>query len=157
MQTTRVNGSANYQIKRLAKFDTTYKALVKKHYRRDAKAKAEFEQLIEDFVSKELTVNPCSDSVSNPEPFPSDTSEQDFEFRKKRWRRLPGLRGAARFGRLLFVVYHPKRMVYLIWIYTHAEYQEPNSRPPDKELKVEVNLVKQEVLSKVEDEVEDET
>ena len=148
---TNADGSSKYQIKRLGKFEGTYQALIKKHYRRDAKAREKFEYLVEDFV-KEVENSPCSDCVSDPEPFPASTAEQGFEFRKKRWRRLPGLQGAARFGRLLFVVYHPKKIVYLVWIYTHAEYQEPKSRPPDKDLEVEVNLVKQEIKSKTEGE-----
>lgn len=32
-----------------------------------------------------------------------------------------------------------------MWIYTHAEYQEPNSRPSDKELKAEINFLKEEI------------
>jgi hypothetical protein len=91
--------------------------------------------------------NPCSSCVSDDEGFPSDTAEQGFEFRKKRWRRLPGLQGGARFGRLIFVVYHPKKIVNLVWIYTHAEFQEPKNRPPERDLKAEVNHFKQEVLT----------
>lgn len=109
MPTEEVNGSNNYQIRCLGKFESTYQALIKKHYRRDAKAKGKFEQLVEEFI-KEAENNPCSNCVSDPEPFPAGTANQGFEFRKKRWRRLPGLRGAARFGRLLFVVYHPKKL-----------------------------------------------
>ena len=148
---TNEDGSNKYKIRRLGKFEDTYRALVKRHYRRDAKAKEKFEYLVEEFV-KEAENNPCSNCVSDPEPFPGSTAEQGFEFRKKRWRRLPGLQGAARFGRLLFVVYHPKKIVYLVWIYTHAEYQESKSRPPDKELKFEVNFIKQEIFSEAEGE-----
>ena len=148
---TNEDGSNKYQIRRLGKFKDTYRALVKKHYRRDAKAKEKFEHLVENFL-KEVEASPCSAHVSDPESFPASTAEQGFEFRKKRWRGLPGLQGAARYGRLLFVVYHPKKIVYLVWIYTHAEYQEPKSRPPDKELKFEVNFVKQEIFSEAEGE-----
>jgi hypothetical protein len=151
MPTEEVSGSNNYQIRRLGKFEITYQGLIKKHYRRDARAKEQFEQLVEDLV-KEAESNPCLDCVSDPEPFPAGTAQQGFEFRKKRWRRLPGLQGAARFGRLLFVVHHPKKIVFLVWIYTHAEYQEPKSRPPDKELKIEVNFVKQEIFNELENE-----
>lgn len=151
MQTQEENGSNNYQIRRLKKFEITYEALIKKHYRKDTKGRKEFQELVENYL-RELEISPCSDCVSDNEPFPSNTAEQDFEFRKKRWRRLPRLQGAARFGRLLFIVCHSKRIVYLIWIYTHAEYQEPKSRPPDKDLKVEVNLIKEEVFRETETE-----
>lgn len=141
---TQENGSTNYQIKHLTKFDRTYAALIKKYYRKNAKAREEFEQIIADY-KKELEINPCLDSVSDAEPFPANTAEPDFDFRKKRWRRLPGLQGAARLGRLLFIVCHSRKTVYLMWIYTHAEYQEPNSRPSDKELKAEINFLKEEI------------
>ncbi|NET58310.1 MAG: hypothetical protein F6K47_19780 [Symploca sp. SIO2E6] len=107
--------------------------MIKKHYRKNTKGREEFEKLIDDYLEK-LESNPCSDELSEPEPFPGNTAEQDFEFRKKRWRRLPKLQGGARLGRLIFVVYHPKRIVNLIWLYTHAEFQEPKSRPLRKRI-----------------------
>ncbi|MBA3923344.1 MAG: hypothetical protein H0X31_17280 [Nostocaceae cyanobacterium] len=120
--------------------------MIKKHYRKNSQARAEFEHLVEEYL-KNIEIEPCSSLVSDPESFPGNTADSDLEFRKKRWRRLPGLQGAARFGRLLFVVCHSKRIVYLVWIYTHAEFQEPNSRPPDRELATEINLVKQDLSS----------
>jgi hypothetical protein len=66
---------------------------------------------------------------------------------KKRWRRLPNLQGAARFGRLIYLVCIPKKIVYLIWIFTHAEFQEPYSQPPAKDLAMEVESAMQESLN----------
>lgn len=149
MQTEEGNGSNKYRIRKLNKFETSHQALIKKHYRKDTKGKKEFVALIEDY-ERQIEVDPCSNCVSDPEPFPSNTAGQDLEFRKKRWPRLPRLQGAARFGRLLFIVCRSKRIVYLIWVYTHAEFQEPKSRPPDKELKAEINFVKQELLNDAE-------
>lgn len=83
MQIEEENGSNNYQIRRLKKFDITYEALIKKHYRKDTKGRKEFQELVEDYLKK-LEFDPCSDCISDKEPFPSDTAEQDFEFRKKR-------------------------------------------------------------------------
>ncbi|MDL5048348.1 hypothetical protein QQ054_20270 [Oscillatoria amoena NRMC-F 0135] len=119
--------------------------MIKKHYRKNTQAKQELEELIDNYLLQ-LEVNPCSSTVSDDEGFPKGTAESDFEFRKKRWRRLPGLQGAARYGRLLFVVCHPKKIVYLVWIYTHAEFE---LRPPDKELKEQINFAKQESLTEV--------
>lgn len=36
-------------------------------------------------------------------------------------------------------------MIYLVWIYTHAEFQSPKSQPPDKELKQQINLAKEDI------------
>lgn len=146
MEGIGANESNNYQIRLLPKFEITYKALLKKHYRKDRKGAEEFKQLVEDLI-EELKINPCSDLIADLLAFPSNTAEQGFEFRKKRWRRLPKLKGAARFGRLIYLVCLPKKIVYLIWIYTHAEYQDPYPQPPAKDLAVEVNSAMQESLS----------
>ena len=135
--------STEYQIKRLPKFERTLKDLIKNHYRRNKSDLQKFEALIEDCVENELRLDPCSDKTSDSLTFPAGTAEQGFEFRKKRWRNLPGLKGAAKFGRLIFLVYHPLRIVYLIWIYTHEEFQKPpDTQPPAKELKEQVNIAK---------------
>jgi hypothetical protein len=137
--------SDGYQIERLPKFERTLKDLIKKHYRRNKSDLQKFEELIENCLENELKLDPCSDKASDSLPFPAGTAEQGFEFRKKRWRNLPGLKGAAKFGRLIFLVYHPLKIVYLIWIYTHEEFQEPNSQPPAKELKEQVKIAKSEI------------
>lgn len=151
MPTAETNGSNSYQVRRVPRFDRSYDALIKKHYRRNKKAKQEFEQIVKDFI-KEVEDISCLDRISDLEPFPSKTAEAGFEFRKKRWRRLPGLEGSARFCRLIFLVCHPKKRLYLIWIYTHAEFSEPNSRPPDKDLRDEISFIKQEKLNEAEGE-----
>jgi len=118
--------------------------LIKTHYRKNAKKRGEFEELLKDLF-KDLEVAPCSLEVSDPQTFPSNTAEQDFEFRKIRFR-MPGLQGAARYGRLLFVVCHSKKIVYLVWLYTHVEFPKPKSQPPAKDLASEVNLIQQEII-----------
>lgn len=142
MEETGVDDYKIYRVKSLPKFESTYRSLIKTHYRKDKKGAKEFEKLVDNFI-EELKINPCLDSVSDSLSFPSKTAEQGFEFRKKRWRKLPNLQGAARFGRLIYLVCHPKKIVYLIWIYTHQEFQAPHSQPPDKDLQVEVNLAKE--------------
>jgi hypothetical protein len=42
----------------------------------------------------------------------------------------------------MYVVCDALRLVYVFWVYTHAEFSEPNARPPAKELKHEILLVK---------------
>ena len=49
---TGVNGYKSYQIRRSAKFEATYKNLIKKHYRKNTKGREEFEKLIDDYLEK---------------------------------------------------------------------------------------------------------
>ena len=44
---------------------------------------------------------------------------------------MPGFHGAARQGWLIYLVNDEERVVLLLWIYTHAEFEK---RPPEKEL-----------------------
>lgn len=136
------SGSNNYQIRHSPKFDSSYRSLLKQHYRKDNKAGRKFEGLIDKFLGT-LEVDPCS-NITDLQSFPSNTAQKGFELRKIRYR-MPGLQGAAKYGRLLFVVNHPKRIVWLLWVFTHAEFGEPKGQPSDKELKAEINLAKQRI------------
>lgn len=136
-------GSETYQIKRCQKFDSSYAHLVKRHYRRNKRELDKFEELIDEFVTG-LATNPCPDDSSR-ESFPGNSAGEGLELRKKRWQRLPGLQGSARYGRLFYIIDHIRKCVHLLWIYTHAEYGEPKSQPPQKELAREINIVKQEI------------
>lgn len=127
-----VGGSTSYQIKPLKKFEKTFQALIKTHYRKDKEARSEFEALIASFV-QQLANEPCCHSAERM-AFPGQWQPEGWELRKQRWRRLPGLRGQAAFGRLIYVVCHPEKMIYLVWLYTHAEFGKPKSQPPSKEL-----------------------
>lgn len=148
MNQVNVNNCNNYQVKRSQSFERTYDALIKKHYHKNRQALDKFKKLIEEYEN-DVAKSPCSPEVSNPEPYPHGTSEDGYELRKKRWTRLPGLDGSARFGRLIFLVYHPKKIIYFIWIYTHAQYSEPNSRPPDPELKNKIDSAKEEISNEL--------
>jgi len=133
-----VDGSSNYQIKRLRKFDSTFQQVVKKHYRKDKKNLKRFIETVERHIELELAVEPCDTSVSDAEPFPKTSAVEGFELRKKRWRNLPGLQGKSKYGRLIFLVDKAAMIVYLVWFYTHAEFP---SRPPDKSLKIEISQI----------------
>ncbi|MBD2018779.1 hypothetical protein H6F43_01095 [Leptolyngbya sp. FACHB-36] len=144
-----MSGSEVYQVVRMRKFETSYESLIKHHYKRDKKSRAIFERLLEDFLA-ELCVNPRPNNA-DLQAFPANSREEGFEFWKKRWSSLPGLRGAAKFGRLLYVVCEPKRLVYLFWIYTHEEYGEPRSQPPAKDLSREIDSIVEDSKTKVDD------
>ena len=135
-----MSGSAIYQIKRSTKFETSYSSLVKTHYRKNRQGIKDFEGNFKKYL-KTLREDPYRDS--DREPFPANTYHSGFELRKKRWKRLPGLDGTARLGRLIFMIHESSKTVYLLWIYTHAEFEK---RPPASELSGEVKYAQQETV-----------
>jgi hypothetical protein len=146
MDRIHANGCKNYQIENLHKFETTYEDLLKKHYRKNKQDKVSFEAMFLSYLG-ELENDPCSRYVSDEEPFPNGAAEQGYFLRKKRWRNLPGLRGAARFGRLIFLVCDTQKIVYLMCIYTHADHSDQKSRPPDKDLAALISDAKEKALT----------
>ena len=139
-----MDGCEIYQIKPLTRFEISYKQLIKNHYRKDKRARDAFEELLDSYISQ-LQETPSSDDISENEGFPKGEYSEDFEFRKIRFN-PPGLRGQAKYGRLMYVVYKPKCLVYLVWIYTHAEFGGKNkTRPPSDDLKQEFRLIKQDI------------
>lgn len=141
-----MDGCEAYQIKPLTRFEISYKQIIKKHYRKDQRARDAFEEMVDSYISQ-LQETPSSNDISDDEGFPKGEYSQDFEFRKIRFS-LPGLRGQAKYGRLMYVVYKPKCLVYLMWIYTHEEFggkNKTNKRPPDPDLKREFNLIKEDI------------
>lgn len=139
MPNDRDNGCENYQIVHWPTFEQTYKKLVKKHYGRN-KFLEQFRKLVDEYLDR-LSIEPCS-SDFQLEPWPDNCFVEDCQLRKIRWKKLPGLKSAARFGRLIYLIHHPTKTVYLLWIYTHAEYSK---RPENSELRKVINAVKEEI------------
>ncbi|MEH2382788.1 MAG: hypothetical protein V7K27_28535 [Nostoc sp.] len=134
-----MTGCEAYQIEPLEKFETSLEKLIRKHYRKNERARDSFEELVNGYISQ-LRENPSSNSFSDDENFPKGTYRTDFKFRKIRFR-APGLDGAAKKCRFMYVVNETKRVVYLFWIYTHTEYPQ---RPSDDELRREFIGIQQE-------------
>jgi mRNA-degrading endonuclease RelE of RelBE toxin-antitoxin system len=116
-----------YHVKLTAKFRSSYKQLSKKHYRKNPAAQKQFDAQVASFTRRVAEDPACA----KREDFPAKTYIEGCELRKQRWSSLPGLNGGAQKGRLIYLVDHPNKTIYLLWIYTHAEYEK---RPPDKEL-----------------------
>ncbi|MEO1208895.1 MAG: hypothetical protein AAFX78_05055 [Cyanobacteria bacterium J06638_20] len=55
-----------------------------------------------------------------------------------RWANLPGLKGSAKYGRLLYVSFRAEQLIYLFWFYTHAEYK---GRPLEEEILRQLKLI----------------
>ena len=69
------------------------------------------------------------------EPWPGPPPGPGCELRKARfW--MHRIRGPARAGRLVYLVNIQKREVVLVWLYTHAEFQQ---RPADVDLQQALN------------------
>lgn len=145
-----MSGCEAYQIKPLEKFESSFEKLIKSHYRKNKRARNSFEELIESFI-EELRNNPSSNSISEDEGFPKDCYKPEFQFRKIRFR-MPELQGAAKFGRLMYVVHEAQRVVYLVWVYTHEEFAK---RPSDDELRRAFVAIQQEAEQSQTDTLDD--
>ncbi len=127
-----MTGCEAYQIEQLERFEISLEKLIKSHYRKNERARNSFLELVNDYISQ-LRENPSSNSFSEDEGFPKGTYQSDFKFRKIRFR-APELDGAAKKCRFMYVVNETKRVVYLLWIYTHEEFR---TRPSDDDLRRE--------------------
>lgn len=124
-----------YRVQRWKKFEDTRKQLIKNHYKQKSTKRylAEFNQLIDEFLES-LKVSPCplgSSFEGWPKPY---SYPEGTRFYKMHWRHLPGLSSSAAFGRAMYVVSEPLKLIVPFWIYTHEEYGGNQSRPPNKEL-----------------------
>ncbi len=125
-----MTGSFPFQIEASSKFQRSYKLLLKRHYKGDHQ-KEVFINAIGELVSR-LASDPYL-SEANPEPLPRGlVISDDWKFYKCRFR-MPSLAGASGQGRLMYLVSQNQKMIKLVWIYTHAEYEK---RPEEQELRV---------------------
>jgi hypothetical protein len=132
-----VTNSSTYEVIRREKFEVTFERLCKSHYRKDKKSKESFVSLVNSFLESLKTQPRPPEALQEPIPARNCLPE-GCEFRKMKWRSLPGLRGSAKYGRLLYMIFEDQKLVYPFWIYTHAEFGKPKSRPPAKEILKEI-------------------
>ena len=125
-----MTGSGNYQTKPLSNFSTSYKKLVKKHYRKNRKARQEFEELVKRFLELVRYQPMPPEDMGHREPWPTGAAREGFELWKLDFH-MPSLSGQAGEGRLIYLLDEAGRAVYPVWIYTHHDF---GGRPPEKEL-----------------------
>lgn len=135
----KVTGSEDYQILPLANFDGSYEKLIKVHYQRDKKNREKFISTVSDFL-KIIRKYPCDNRFSDSEGFPGKSNNSGLELRKKRWKKLPGLDGISKHGRLIFTVDKTNKKVYLMWIYTHKQFKK---RPPEEDLRKQIEKIQE--------------
>ena len=121
------NGSQSYSVSPSTEFTRATK-LLKGSYKSKREAKT-FVGYIGDLIES-LTQNPRP-NLSRQEPWPANLNNPDWEFRKLVFP-VPGRKGAAGEGRLMYLVNDQLRLIYLLWLYTHEDFEK---RPPDKVLK----------------------
>ncbi|WP_202895817.1 hypothetical protein [Iningainema tapete] len=95
-------------------------------------------ELVEDIIAQ-LRENPGSHPSSEDEGFPKGCYQPVFKFRKIKFG-MPELQGAAECGRLMYVIHEEQCIVYLLWVYTHAEFPK---RPSDDDLRREFTTIQQ--------------
>jgi hypothetical protein len=122
------NGLPKYSISPSTKFTRAVKIL-KKSYKSKREAKA-FTDCIGDIIEG-LSQYPQPRN-SRQEPWPSNLSYAGWKFCKLVFP-VPGRSGAAREGRLMYLVNDHLRTIHLFWLYTHEEMAK---RPPEKDMKI---------------------
>jgi hypothetical protein len=130
-----LSNSGSFRTKRLENFNRTFKALIKSHYRKNRQAKAEFEKQVAGLIFLLRSDPRPRPPFGGMEPWPKGSHREEWELRKLYFD-MPGYRGEAGEGRLIYMIHEEESTAYLLWIYTHAEFV---GRPPDKSLRRLVN------------------
>lgn len=124
-----MSGASNFAIRYAAKYETTYSKIFRTHYRQSQEDADEFERLLDE-IEEALVEDPLLHNATQM-PWPRGTSRAGCELYKLKFA-MPGLRGASKLGRLLYLVDRTNREIYFLWIYTHQEHKK---QPRDKEFK----------------------
>lgn len=135
-----MSGCEVYQIVPLERFETSLKKVIKNHYRKNERARGSFLELIEYYIAQ-LRENPGSNSFSEDESFPKGCYDSKFKFKKIKFK-TPELNGASGCGRFMYVLCEEKSRVYLVWIYTHNEFEK---RPPEDDLRSEFAIIQENI------------
>lgn len=132
-----MNGSDSYRIVRSKKFERDYDSFIKRHYRKDKRSRRAFEELVDATLDRlrngpDLQQDFAMTRVRDGEKDPNFTDR----FYKVSWRRLPGIRGLAGCGRLIYAVNETEKTVTIACLYSHDEVAD---QPSSKDLR---NIVK---------------
>jgi hypothetical protein len=124
-----VTGSTQFLIKPSNKFARSYKELLKRYYKGDRAKQTFIEHIAQ--ILENLSNDPfLADSFAESSPGGLLIPEA-WEFRKYYFD-MPSLRGASEQGRLMYLVNRSQSVIFLVWMYTHSEFEK---RPPDKVLR----------------------
>lgn len=122
----------NYQVKAPPCFQRTLeKALA--HYKKDPAGQEELRIYLASIADLFCTYPPKADASARFEPWPKGFTEEtqsSWEFWKIRFS-MPRLRGAKGQGRLMLLLSRQEKLILLVWLYTHEDFE---GRPPEKSL-----------------------
>lgn len=124
-----MTGSRVYRVRPSPTFESSLKAVIKKHCKKNPAAREEIEQIVTDLL-KALVVIPKQIENASPEPFPKGHALPGWDFFKLRIY-LSKLNGAAGLLRTMWLLNEETLTVVPFYIYTHAQFQ---GRPPAREL-----------------------
>ena len=126
-----MTNSGSFRTRRLENFNRSYKDLIKSHYRKNQKDRASFEERLSRYLSLLRSDPYPPPPFGRVEPWPKGGHREGWQLWKLDFD-MPGLMGAAKHGRLIYLIDTEGFTIYLLWIYTHAEFP---GRPPEKSLK----------------------
>lgn len=115
-----MSGANNFAIRHATKYETTYSNIFRTHYPQDQKDADDFERLLGE-IEEELVEEPHVHNATQM-AWPRGASKAGCDLYKLRFV-MPGLKGASRLGRLLYLVDRTNREIHFLWIYTHQEYK----------------------------------
>lgn len=118
-----------YKVYTGPRFERDRETLRKKHYRKKKVANEAFKAYV-DRILDALMFDPYLNGQGDPEAFPTRQAKPGWELLKHRFP-MPGLRGNAGLGRIIYF-YNPVLGIVLVsQLYTHEQYPK---RPPAKDL-----------------------
>lgn len=129
--------SPAYSLRHADHFEHTYRKL-KKSYANSGGADVESLNDCVAGVLKALRNAPTAREVGCEKyTLPTGVSSSAWEL----WRitfSIPGVKGAARHGRIMYVIHKPTCTVVLFWIYNHQQFEK---RPPDKDIRRQLKAI----------------
>lgn len=121
-----MSGLSPFSLEKSETFERSFKKLVKSY--KSQSQQQEFKELITQSL-KELIINPYPPKA-RPEPLPGGLKlTNNWQFYKLV---IVIAKGASGQVRLMYLVNEIDRIIKLLWIYNHHQFQK---RPPDKDIR----------------------
>jgi hypothetical protein len=124
-----VSDADSFGIAYSTKFESTYSRALRTHYRKNPTDLSEFEESF-DKMETDMSLDPYLPG-SVRMPWPGNFGRPDWDLCKLKFN-MPGLKGASSLGRLLYLVDRKGKIIHLLWVYTHREYE---NQPPTKDIR----------------------
>lgn len=141
-----MNGLEPLKIRPCETFSRSVDKIIKAHYKRDARSRTAFLTLLTNF-----STNLCADptGLGSPEPWPTGTYVEGWEFHKIRFR-MPGLSGNAGQGRYMYLFNRAAGELIPLLVYTHEQYEERPSSHTLSEIMKQLELLSSQYQTKPE-------